>query len=182
MKIEKSIAIRKEHAQTQVVFFVFKTLTQFCRKSVSLEFFKNARQLKYNEYKRNYYPAVLFHNEEGNGPKAGFSSAYYSQRVGFYADIASELWDDLGHDLTYDLEMKQAQLMELAVHGKIILVDECQDLDECQTCFLTSQVSLHNRQVFFVGDMAQTIYSFRGAKAESLLQLQGRDYELTTSF
>jgi superfamily I DNA/RNA helicase len=36
--------------------------------------------------------------------------------------------------------------------------------------------------VIFVGDAAQTIYTFRGAKPENLLKQQGRDYQLTTSF
>ena len=49
-------------------------------------------------------------------------------------------------------------------------MDESQDCDGCQIAWLCS--CARSRQVFFVGDAAQSIYSFRGAKSQLLMQLR----------
>ena len=70
---------------------------------------------------------------------------------------------------------------------------QAQDLDECQIDFFAQQARRYGTHVFFVGDAAQTIYTFRGAKARNLLLLRSSggarsgavglaDRDLTTSW
>eukprot|EP00729_Bicosta_minor_P008944 gene8944-27223_t len=86
---------------------------------------------------------------------------------------------------TYDSVIKQAALWG-EDGGEIqgitaLLVDESQDMNPCQIEWLAS----HGRtmQVYFVGDAAQTIYGFRGARSKSLMGLPAtKDFPLTKSF
>lgn len=39
----------------------------------------------------------------------------------------------------FDTEVKKAQLMNLRIPCSVLLVDECQDLDECQVDFIDKQ-------------------------------------------
>ena len=57
---------------------------------------------------------------------------------------------------------------------KYILVDEYQDTNYAQY-IIVRRLSQHNGKVCVVGDDAQSIYSFRGAKIENILSFQ-RDY------
>ena len=57
---------------------------------------------------------------------------------------------------------------------KYILVDEYQDTNYAQY-IIVRRLSQHHRKVCVVGDDAQSIYSFRGAKIENILSFQ-RDY------
>ncbi|KAL7517357.1 hypothetical protein ACHAWX_002285 [Stephanocyclus meneghinianus] len=82
----------------------------------------------------------------------------------------------------FDTEMKKAQLMNLRIPCSVLLVDECQDLDECQVDFIDKQKNF-GTHVFFVGDAAQTIYSFRGARSYNVMSLPNCiDRFLTKSF
>jgi superfamily I DNA/RNA helicase len=89
-----------------------------------------------------------------------------------------------GGFFTYDSVMKQAQVEMAEVPTKAILVDESQDLTECQVDWLERQRCLGNgKLIYFVGDAAQTIYYFRGARSKFLRQIPDVvDLELTTSF
>jgi DNA helicase-2/ATP-dependent DNA helicase PcrA len=70
------------------------------------------------------------------------------------------------------------------------LVDECQDLTECQVDWFLTQASLYKKQVFFVGDTNQGIYGFRGAKSTNIINFDPKhsaaadviDRTLTHSF
>jgi hypothetical protein len=66
--------------------------------------------------------------------------------------------------------MKKAQLKNLRIPCSVLLVDECQDLDACQVSFIARQKDF-GTQIFFVGDAAQSIYSFRGAKSSNVMSL-----------
>jgi hypothetical protein len=79
--------------------------------------------------------------------------------------------------------LKQAQLGVARIVGaSALLVDESQDLNAAQVSWLSAQ-ALYGLDVFFVGDAAQTIYSFRGAKARYIAQLaNAHDAQLTVSF
>jgi UvrD/REP helicase N-terminal domain/UvrD-like helicase C-terminal domain len=69
--------------------------------------------------------------------------------------------------------MKRVQYFALRVPGTIVLVDESQDLDACQVDWIgRQQVVLHRLPVIMVGDCAQAIYGFRGAKPEYLMNLK----------
>ena len=61
-----------------------------------------------------------------------------------------------------------------------ILVDEYQDTNYAQYLIVRRLSQLHNR-VCVVGDDAQSIYSFRGAKIENILSFQ-RDYPMAQVF
>jgi superfamily I DNA/RNA helicase len=170
----------RKNAYRQVVFFIFKTLRQFCMSALTEEEWSDPR----NDRKRNYYPASTYHSKrDGDGEKAGFPQADYQHQVGFYADQACALWNAMKDVNTYDFEMKRAQLANLEIPGTALLVDECQDMDGCQIEWVSSQVKF-NKQVIFVGDAAQTIYSFRGAKSRYMMNLKGKvvDCTLTKSW
>jgi len=128
---------------------------------------------------RDYYPAKLFHTT-GDGPSWGFER--YQNRVSFYADTISNAWSKFSFK-TFDLLMKRAQLKKLKIPGSLLLVDEAQDLDACMTDWLAVQATQYGKHVFFVGDAAQTIYSFRGAKSKHMMSVKNViDCTLTRSW
>ena len=135
---EKDKMFMIDRAYKQVLFYIRKTLDQFCRSSMSLD------QLQDSSFRqRHYYPAKKFHSDredtvkeanESNGETYGFPTQYYKMKIGTYADIAYKVWQKLAEDnvRTYNTEMKQAQLLKLRIPGTIVLCDESQDMDECQ--------------------------------------------------
>lgn len=187
---EKDKMFMIDRAHTQVLFYIRKTLDQFCRSAMSLEQFQDS-----SFRQRNYYPATKFHSDhddtvkeatanESNGENYGFPTQYYKMKVGTYADVAYKVWQQLAEDnvRTYNTEMKQAQLLKLRIPGTIVLCDESQDLDECQMNWIDTQAKNYNTLVYFVGDAAQTIYSFRGAKSKYMMTIKAVDGTLTKSF
>ena len=91
----------------------------------------------------------------------------------------------------HDVIQKQAFLEKCTVGDDCfaVLVDEAQDLTQCQIQWMCMQRGIKKddvrRQVFFVGDMAQGIYSFRGAKSRWFWEIEvepGLDKALTKSF
>ena len=142
-----------------------------------------------------YYPARLYY--DGNGKDKKLEKKTAEQAAHFYRKCAKQLWDTLKVNLetgtsesgksTHDVIQKQAQLDKCTVKDcYAILVDESQDLTDCQIAWMSLQRGSDEktrRQVFFVGDMAQTIYSFRGAKSKFLIEVKAdHDRELTQSF
>lgn len=63
---------------------------------------------------------------------------------------------------------------------KYILVDEYQDTNSVQYNIVKSLAN-HHHKIFVVGDDAQSIYSFRGAKIENILSFQ-KDYKESKLF
>ena len=139
-----------------------------------------------------YYPARLYYDGDGKLEKKTAEQAAL-----FYRKCAKQLWDTLKVNLetrksqsgksTHDVIQKQAYLEKCTVKDcAAILVDESQDLTDCQIAWMSLQRGSDERtrrQVFFVGDMAQTIYSFRGAKSKFLMEVKADHYcELTQSF
>jgi ATP:corrinoid adenosyltransferase len=167
-----------ESAERQVLFFIFKTFATFCRSPYTLEQLKDP-MFKY----RDYYPAKKFHCE-GDGEKQGFPKQVYSSKLSKYADIACLVWEAASQQgiRSYDLEMKRAQLKALRIPGSLLLVDESQDMDGCQVDWIAKQCN-HGAHVYIVGDAAQTIYSFRGAKSKYMVNIKGAvDFKLTKSW
>jgi superfamily I DNA/RNA helicase len=177
---KRSLQIQSMEASAvkQVVFFLYKTLVQFCHSQNSLEMFRTC-------WERDYYPVKKFHSE-ARAQLAGFSLHIYNtkQKISWYADQANRLWEMLGKVRCYDLEMKRAQLMKLKMPGTLILVDECQDMDGCQVAWVSEQYQNSKKLLYMVGDAAQTIYSFRGAKSKYMMELPfpATDRTLTTSW
>jgi ATP:corrinoid adenosyltransferase len=169
-------------AHRQVLFFIKKTLTTFCQSEMTLGQFKDPACRR-----RNYYPATKFHEPGGDGEARGFPTMLYyygDNKVGRYADMACKVWEAASEQnvRTYDFEMKRAQLLALRIPGTLLLVDESQDLDGCQSQWIAKQVE-HGIHVYLVGDAAQTIYSFRGAKSKHMMNVKdAKDCTLTKSW
>ncbi|KAL7545669.1 hypothetical protein ACHAWF_009017 [Thalassiosira exigua] len=149
----------------KAVYYLHKTFVNFLRKDISLEELKDKKN-----YMRHYYPVSKksgsdFH-EGGAAAKLGFPPHVYAQErsYSFFADTAVELWDYVTKRgiRTFDAEIKKAALKRLRIPCSVLLVDECQDLDECQVTWIKIQQRF-GTHIFFVGDSAQCIYQFRGA-------------------
>ena len=172
-KNETSRQGRVSKCREQVEFFIYKTLVNFCRSEWTLEVFKGKPF-----FGRDYYPAKLYHKAGGRGEDAGFSSYIYDRSddrgYGFYASQAARLWEvALTEDIpSFDFSMKLAQLKKLRVPGSILLVDESQDMDACQVDWISKQQVEFGTHVYVVGDAAQAIYGFRGAKPQFLMGLR----------
>ena len=98
----------------------------------------------------------------------GFPLSYsFESSYSFFADLCVEIWEHaVQHNLrTFDIEIKKAQLKGLRISSSVLLVDESQDMDQCQVDWIDQQKQ-HGTHVYFVGDMAQCIYGFRGAKSK----------------
>lgn len=163
-------------ARDRVEFFIFKTFRQFCTRSINLREFQDA-----SCYDRNYFPAKQFHTTKSKvAEKLGFDPRVYgSNKIRWYADQACKLYDFIEKDdiRTFDLIMKRAQLLSLEIPGTILLIDESQDMDGCQVNWVAEKQVQFAKQVYVVGDAAQTIYGFRGAKSKYLMDLS-IDHEL----
>jgi hypothetical protein len=155
----------------RVVFFIRKTLDVFLQSKFSLD------EWQPHKWWSVYHPANRFHKE--NEYVFTFSVNYRD----FYVNKAKELFalfsetnNDPTHKSsnqlsTYDTVMKEVQLSALQLPYSAILVDESQDLNACQIDWISAQKRLFQTHVFLVGDPAQSIYTFRGAKSQLLLQL-----------
>lgn len=166
--------IEKEEKKVfeKIVYFLFKQLTQFCRSEISLKDLKDPKT-----WNRVYYPARLFHQRNKDFQE-------YDKECPWFADIIHNQWDEkLKHINSFDLEMKRAQLSKLEIPDTTcILLDETQDCDACQIDWIHHQSNL-GKQLFLVGDAAQTIYSFRGAKSRFMMSIDSNiDLNLTKSW
>lgn len=155
----------------QVLFWIAKSFNSFYIKDISLEDLKDESNVM-----RHYYPLKgRFFRPGEIAEKLGFPLASYSgvQSYKFYADQCIVLWEHITENgiRTFDVEMKRAQLAGVRIPGSVLLVDECQDLDECQVDLIAKQLQ-YGTAIFFVGDAAQTIYSFRGAKSSNYMSLK----------
>jgi superfamily I DNA/RNA helicase len=177
---ENKLQSQKERAFEQVLFFIYKSLVLFTQSSMDIAKFQDDKKA----FGRDYYPAKIFHKNKGED--YGFLPAVYNQqdKISFYSDQAAKCWrliDENDDIRTFDLDMKRVQLLKLRVPGTILLVDESQDMDACQIDFIVhQQAELHRRHVYVVGDPAQAIYGFRGAKPKFLLQLGCNEKMLLT--
>mmetsp|Transcript_15506 Transcript_15506/g.38608 ORF Transcript_15506/g.38608 Transcript_15506/m.38608 type:complete len:1261 (-) Transcript_15506:1280-5062(-) len=172
---------QQERAHDQVLFFIYKSLVLFTQSSMDIDTFENEKKM----FGRDYYPARLFHKDK-KGEDYGFLPTVYNRpdMISFYSDQAAKCWRRIQDDddiRTFDLDMKRVQLLKLRIPGTILLVDESQDMDACQIDFIVhQQAELHNLHVYVVGDPAQAIYGFRGAKPKFLLQLGCHEKKLLT--
>ena len=178
-------------ARRKVEHFIFKSFLHFCQSPWSLYEYETGMDAMTGEeiFGRNYYPAVLYHKGEGKSRQQQMDMTFpihiYGRHIGFYATQAHHLFRAAVEQrlFTFDICMKRAQLAELRIPGTIILVDEAQDLDGCQVDWAVRSQVKHGTHVYVVGDAAQTIYGFRGAKSQSLMDLQAdQDLFLLGSF
>ncbi len=67
-------------AEKQVIFFLYKTLVQFCHSAGTIEAFRDP-----NSWSRHYYPVTKFHQVKGKA--AGFDPGIYNKnKIKWYAD------------------------------------------------------------------------------------------------
>eukprot|EP01047_Picozoa_sp_COSAG01_P029360 COSAG01_NODE_2012_length_8655_cov_3.344086_3_plen_762_part_00 len=171
--------------EKQIATFIYRTVEKcfmFSARSVADGF-------DWQQPRSVYYPAELWHNRQGDSriPEAPPGVPKMTNGVKqFYVAQARKVWGwltapDSTHS-THSVVMKQAQLLQLKIPGTYLLVDEVQDLNPCQLDWFCQQHRC-GTHAFFVGDMAQQIYSFRGAKSGPLLEYpDARDLALTQSF
>ena len=122
--------------------------------------------------------------EGGAAANLGFPPSYSSESsYSFFANLCVEIWAFVLNNnvRTFDIDMKKAQLRQLRIPSSVLLVDESQDMDECQVAWIASQKQF-GTHIFFVGDSAQCIYGFRGAKSSYVMNLDCIDTELTRSW
>ncbi len=79
-------------------------------------------------------------------------------------------FDDLLINTLHLLEIKEIK-KQYAEQFQYILVDEYQDANKIQAAIVREMASVH-KNILVVGDDAQSIYSFRGANIENILQFE----------
>jgi len=173
------IRANKHRCVQKVIYFIRKTFTKYCQSNKA-----NVPE---------YYPVKKFfehcqvtkssNKPETQASKMGFPPVYKT-RMTFFVEEATRLFDYCReHNITsHDIRMKKAQLAKLKIPCTVLLVDECQDMDECQLDWVMKQHRF-GTAIFAVGDAAQQIYSWRGANSRNLLNMSGAvDLKLTKSF
>ena len=150
-------------AKAQVLFYIRKTLDNFCRNR-----FMSMEEFLKGEYNTTYYPATLWH-QRAPGVKREAPDGIPKDCEDFYTTCAKEIWETLMTDgklVTFDSVVKRVQLNKYYMDCTALLVDESQDLDAAQIDWLVQQALDHKTKVWFVGDAAQTIYSFPRSKID----------------
>ena len=163
-------AKQKLKARRLVLFFIKKTLANFCRGAECMQRFMKSNY-------STYYPAKLWHG--GKHDRIKTPEGIRKNPGSFYIDCARAVWESLlssgaggkGKLTTFDAIVKRAQLAQARLPVTACLIDESQDLDAAQIDFLCNQAKLQGTHLYFVGDAVQTIYSFRGAKSINLTNL-----------
>ncbi len=172
--------------ERQVSHFIQKTLTGFLHSARDPDGPDGGFSPTAQYPGRAYYPAQQWHERspqyQGVAAPDGVPTKWYQGK--WYLEQARLLWDRMVtfEIVTFSSIMKLAQLERLEIPGTFLLVDESQDLNECQVDLLLQQ-HIRGTHVYFVGDMAQSIFGFRGAKSEPLLNHDPAiDLPLTESF
>lgn len=113
-------------------------------------------------------PYVTTRDREDKMPDMGNIYKVYQTRC--KASNAMD-FDDLLLN-TYNLFNEHKDILEKYANGlRFILVDEYQDTNYAQQCIIEQLTSLHQK-ICVVGDDAQSIYSFRGADIDNILNFQ----------
>ena len=147
-----------------VAFYIFKTFVNWLASDVDEA---TLRRPPGTFDKITYYPAKKDHREKLPKCRTPNADGWYMQR-------ARELWrlmvDEAGFPLVHDAYLKWAQLHGADMRGfSALLLDEAQDLTECQLNLFVTQQS--HADIFVVGDMAQALYAWRLAAPKQLASL-----------
>lgn len=89
-------------------------------------------------------------------------------------------FDDILFEMNILLRDNPSALQEIASRFDYIMVDEYQDTNRSQYLILKKLASFHNN-ICVVGDDSQSIYAFRGAKIENILNFK-KDYPSCKTF
>mmetsp|Transcript_28830 Transcript_28830/g.27623 ORF Transcript_28830/g.27623 Transcript_28830/m.27623 type:complete len:551 (+) Transcript_28830:240-1892(+) len=190
-ELSKTDKKNKRQAEKLVRFYIMKTFTTvFLHSAKSVE-----EGFDHKDSNNVYYPARKWHQgNHNNKPPKGVPTANSKNDelkvVQFYVQNAKLIWNKMSGSkpqlMTFDSVVKRAQLQNIQISGSVILMDEAQDSNECSNSWICKQASSYHTQTFIVGDSAQAIYGFRGAKPAHLLAISNKykviDCELTESY
>ena len=83
-----------------------------------------------------------------------------------YVNVAGRVFlrlrQNVGQPVGHDIYLKLASLAPPVLPVDVVMIDESQDLNPCMLSIVENQIR-HKKQVIFVGDTYQHIYSFTGA-------------------
>ena len=159
-KFTKGLKYGKTKTRRLICYYIRRTLCNFLRSS------HNQKDgLDPKTFGACYYRAVLYH-QHGPLPKEK------AEVPGFYLCQAKKVWLRLlSHSgtlepnfYTFESLIKLAQLKKTRIPCTALMVDESQDLTACQHEWLYTQASDYHCDTSFVGDPAQCLYRFLGAK------------------
>jgi len=77
-------------------------------------------------------------------------------------EVFLRLRGNVGQPVGHDIYLKLASLAPPVLPVDVVMIDESQDLNPCMLSIIENQIR-HKKQVIFVGDTYQHIYSFTGA-------------------
>ncbi|HEY6977989.1 MAG TPA: UvrD-helicase domain-containing protein [Chitinophagaceae bacterium] len=127
----------------------------------------------YEEYRNDYY--IQQEDMRSNRPAIAQVYEAYSKRC--FKNGAMD-FDDLLLNMYKLLRLFPEALLKYQTKFRYILIDEYQDTNPAQYEIIKLLAAQHEN-ICVVGDDAQSIYSFRGATIQNILQFQ-KDYEDVT--
>lgn len=122
------------------------------------------------DYSNDYY----IKQEDSRNNRPGLASIYDAYVKRCFRNGAMD-FDDLLLNMYYLLTQHPDALLKYQTKFKYILIDEYQDTNPAQYEIIKLLAAQHEN-ICVVGDDAQSIYSFRGATIENILQFQ-KDYD-----
>jgi DNA helicase II / ATP-dependent DNA helicase PcrA len=125
--------------------------------------------VSYQEYNRN--PAYMADDETAQKPHIGKIYQIYQERC-FKAGAMD--FDDLLFNTSILLRNFPEILNKYQDRFHYVMIDEFQDTNLCQY-YITRKLSARRRNICVVGDDAQSIYAFRGADIQNILNFE-KDY------
>ena len=99
--------------------------------------------------------------------KYGFPRAYNE----YETKRLEEGWIDFDSMIADSLALLEDPAVAAKYQWRYVIADECQDTDSCQFRIL-QHITERHKNVMCIGDPAQSIYKFRGAEPENLLQFE----------
>jgi hypothetical protein len=149
----------------RVTRFIFKTFESFCKGPLSVQRGYDAKR-RYPS--ACYFPALLYHKGKSGFLAPGVPQWQESPAniEPFYVGCAKKVWDHCMSKrlYTYLSSVKFVQLQDTVIPGTALVLDEAQDTNPCALAWIVQQRT--RMQVFLVGDLAQCIFSFTGAKPQ----------------
>mmetsp|Transcript_10636 Transcript_10636/g.20558 ORF Transcript_10636/g.20558 Transcript_10636/m.20558 type:complete len:916 (-) Transcript_10636:330-3077(-) len=171
--------VRFRHAKRRIAMHIIRTLQNFL---VSVRSEENGFDPRME--RNTHYLARRDHKEGKYGLKPDHGD--------FYTKNAKRLWYRMkgpnATEKSFLSILKECQLSRLRLEtNTAILVDEAQDNCPAQTDWIRNMARKEGKspaaQLYFVGDAAQAIYSFRKASSRTLMELHADfGFALTSSF
>jgi DNA helicase-2/ATP-dependent DNA helicase PcrA len=127
------------------------------------------RLISWKEYTKN--SLLMSEDAESLRPEIGRIYKLYSERC-FKAGAMD--FDDLLFNTSILLRDHLEVLNKYQNRFRYVMVDEFQDTNLCQY-YITRKLAAQNRNICVVGDDAQSIYAFRGADIQNILNFE-KDY------